>query len=256
MWCCAKSVANGAASAKREATYAPAASSDEGNGADAVGKDASSSSSAPGTPIFGRFSPGHKGHKSPESASNKLIEKQIKRDKKVYRATQRLQLVGLSGSGKTTVIQQMGLLNQPDRHLPAEEREKFRDLVRTHVKTAVLIVIRRLPPELRTDSREELLTYGKEGAVLDERFYKLVAEFWTDLAAKEFVRQAEAGGAYPQLSNLDHFFDRISVVGRPDYVPSAEDALKMYSPTVGVMERRIRMEQTEFNLCEVRTSKS
>ena len=42
-----------------------------------------------------------------EAAQSRLIEKQIKKDKRKYKSTHRLQLVGPARSGKSTIINQV-----------------------------------------------------------------------------------------------------------------------------------------------------
>ena len=43
--------------------------------------------------------------------ANKRIEKQIQKDKQVYRATHRLLLLGAGESGKSTIVKQMRILH-------------------------------------------------------------------------------------------------------------------------------------------------
>ena len=43
--------------------------------------------------------------------ANKRIEKQIQKDKQIYRATHRLLLLGAGESGKSTIVKQMRILH-------------------------------------------------------------------------------------------------------------------------------------------------
>ncbi|KAL3185106.1 hypothetical protein MRX96_030986 [Rhipicephalus microplus] len=43
--------------------------------------------------------------------ANKKIEKQIQKDKQIYRATHRLLLLGAGESGKSTIVKQMRILH-------------------------------------------------------------------------------------------------------------------------------------------------
>lgn len=65
---------------------------------------------------------------------NKMIEKQLKKEKREYRSTHRLQIIGLEGSGKSTLIQQMRLL---DNNFDLEKRKQIGREIREALKTAL-----------------------------------------------------------------------------------------------------------------------
>merc|ERR1712141_710869 len=69
--------------------------------------------------------------------TNKEIEKQIQKDKQVYRATHRLLLLGAGESGKSTLVKQMRILHVEDPFSEEERAEKKAD-IRQNVRDAIL----------------------------------------------------------------------------------------------------------------------
>ena len=66
--------------------------------------------------------------------TNKEIERQIQKDKQVYRATHRLLLLGAGESGKSTLVKQMRILHE---ETPFSEEEKKQKVLRSFLSYAV-----------------------------------------------------------------------------------------------------------------------
>ncbi|TRY69096.1 hypothetical protein TCAL_04094 [Tigriopus californicus] len=184
-----------------------------------------------------------------ERRASKMIEKQIRKDKKAYRSTQRLQLVGLDGSGKTTLIRQMKLLHNNEL-MSDRKQAKARDLIRTNIQKAVILILKSAPGDHLNETRTKLLAYEDTDKV-DEAFYTMASEVWADSTIKEFVKHVEVRGGYEVLNNIDYFLDRMAAIAKADYIPSRMDVLKSYTPTTGIFETQIQIEQTVFSLHEV-----
>ena len=72
---------------------------------------------------------------------NKKIEKQIKKDKKVYQTTNRLLLLGASESGKSTIVKQMRILHQ-ETPFNEEEKNKKKLEIRQNVKQSITAILK------------------------------------------------------------------------------------------------------------------
>ena len=79
---------------------------------------------------------------------NKTIEKRLKREKREYRSVHRLQIVGLEGSGKSTLIQQLRLLDADFDE--AERRQKGKEMRR-----AVRVAMRLLAAAVEHDNHDD-----------------------------------------------------------------------------------------------------
>ena len=71
---------------------------------------------------------------------NKEIEGQIQKDKKVYRATHRLLLLGAGESGKSTLVKQMRILHEETPFNEEEKKEK-KDEIRRNVKDSITTIL-------------------------------------------------------------------------------------------------------------------
>merc|ERR1719410_2235167 len=88
--------------------------------------------------------------------TNKEIEKQIQKDKQVYRATHRLLLLGAGESGKSTLVKQMRILHVEDPFSVEERAEKKAD-IRQNIRDAILTIAQamgNIDPALSTDSED------------------------------------------------------------------------------------------------------
>ena len=71
---------------------------------------------------------------------NKEIERQIQKDKKVYRATHRLLLLGAGESGKSTLVKQMRILHE-ETPFNEEEKKETKDEIRRNVKDSITTIL-------------------------------------------------------------------------------------------------------------------
>lgn len=71
---------------------------------------------------------------------NKEIDRQIQKDKQVYRATHRLLLLGAGESGKSTLVKQMRILHE-ETPFNEEERKEKKDEIRRNVKDSITTIL-------------------------------------------------------------------------------------------------------------------
>merc|ERR1719150_2705848 len=92
------------------------------------------------------------------SKQNREIEKQIQKDKQVYRATHRLLLLGAGESGKSTLVKQMRILHVEDPFSVEERAEKKAD-IRQNIRDAILTIAQamgNIDPPLTLDRPESV----------------------------------------------------------------------------------------------------
>ncbi|KAK7505770.1 hypothetical protein BaRGS_00003041 [Batillaria attramentaria] len=70
--------------------------------------------------------------------ANKRIEKQLQKDKQLYRATHRLLLLGAGESGKSTIVKQMKILHV--NGFGADERKQKIEDIKRNVRDAILTI--------------------------------------------------------------------------------------------------------------------
>merc|ERR1711944_163813 len=72
--------------------------------------------------------------------TNKEIEKQIQKDKQVYRATHRLLLLGAGESGKSTLVKQMRILHEETPFSEEEKKQKVAEIKR-NVRESIVTIL-------------------------------------------------------------------------------------------------------------------
>ena len=75
-----------------------------------------------------------------QARKHKEIERQIKTDKKVFRETHRLLLLGAGESGKSTLVKQMRILHEVTPFDEKEKNEK-KDEIRKNVKDSITTIL-------------------------------------------------------------------------------------------------------------------
>ena len=72
--------------------------------------------------------------------TNKEIERQIQKDKQVYRATHRLLLLGAGESGKSTLVKQMRILHEETPFSEEEKKQKVAE-IRRNVRESIATIL-------------------------------------------------------------------------------------------------------------------
>ena len=187
---------------------------------------------------------------------NKMIEKQLKKEKREYRSTHRLQIVGLEGSGKSTLIQQMRL-HADD--FDFERRRQVGAEIRAAVKQAMRALVTTLETEGDAQGLEEDIEVVKTADDEDEDFFKSAMRLWSCDRVKSCLGEMLADGRTSEelsshhdfLDSAKYFFDNLERVGCLFYVPTDADVLRQYTPTHSVLEAKIKMDNITFCLFEV-----
>lgn len=73
---------------------------------------------------------------------NEKINKQLQKDKQLYRATHRLLLLGAGESGKSTIVKQMRILHV-DGFSEREKKQKIED-IKKNIRDAIIVSFSRL----------------------------------------------------------------------------------------------------------------
>ena len=74
---------------------------------------------------------------------SKAIDRRIQKEKKVYRATHRLLLLGAGESGKSTLVKQMRILHEETPFTEEEKKEK-KDEIRRNVKDSITTILQNM----------------------------------------------------------------------------------------------------------------
>jgi len=189
--------------------------------------------------------------------TNKEIEKQIQKDKQVYRATHRLLLLGAGESGKSTLVKQMRILHVEDP-FTEEEKQQKKEEIRRNVKDAIFTIataMGNIEPPVSLENAENQPAYEfvlRECAAPD---FDYPAEFWEHTEAlwsdggiqKCFERSNE----YQLIDSAKYFLDKVGVVKTEAYTPDEQDILRCRVLTSGIFETKFRVDRVKFHMFDV-----
>ncbi|XP_061582732.1 guanine nucleotide-binding protein G(s) subunit alpha-like isoform X2 [Cololabis saira] len=205
--------------------------------------------------------------------ANKKIEKQLQKDKQIYRATHRLLLLGAGESGKSTIVKQMRILHVNGFNAE-EKKQKIHD-IKNNIKEAIETIVAAMstltPPcklacpanQFRIDyvlqqvnqdfefPSKNLTTHSMEKKIVKrykKEFYDHAKTLWQD----EGVRACwERSNEYQLIDCAQYFLDRVEVVRQNDYTPTDQDLLRCRVLTSGIFETRFQIDKVNFHMFDV-----
>ncbi|XP_035675996.1 guanine nucleotide-binding protein G(s) subunit alpha-like [Branchiostoma floridae] len=208
---------------------------------------------------WGRYVQWYDGNKDLEKKQkrvNRKIEEQLKRDKKVYRKTNRLLLLGPEESGKSTILKQMKILHN-NSFDEQERRQKIPD-IKKNIRDAIVTITGAMstltpPVPLADHTLQARVDYIQDVATQPEFSYP--PEFYenTELLWKDGGVQAcyERSNEYHLIDCAQYFLDRVHVVKQPDYEPTDQDILRCRVLTSGIFETKFEANGIKFHMFDV-----
>ena len=188
--------------------------------------------------------------------ANKRIEKQIQKDKQVYRATHRLLLLGAGESGKSTIVKQMRILHV-NGFTEEEKKQKIED-IKKNIRDAILTItgaMSTLIPSVQLEHQEDQwrVDYIQDVASSPDfdyppEFYENTEILWKD---KGVLQTFERSNEYQLIDCAKYFLDRVNLIKRPDYTPSEQDILRCRVLTSGIFETKFQVEKVNFHMFDV-----
>ncbi|XP_010788163.1 guanine nucleotide-binding protein G(s) subunit alpha-like [Notothenia coriiceps] len=120
--------------------------------------------------------------------ANKKIEKQLQKDKQIYRATHRLLLLGAGESGKSTIVKQMRILHVNGFNAE-EKKQKIHDIknnIKEAIETIIAAMITLTPPcKLACPANQSRIEYvmhqvNRKDFEFPSEFYDHAKFLWQD----------------------------------------------------------------------------
>jgi guanine nucleotide-binding protein G(s) subunit alpha len=183
--------------------------------------------------------------------ANKKIERQLAKDKLLYRGTHRLLLLGAGESGKSTIVKQMRILHV-NGFGPEERKQKIED-IKKNVRDAILTVTGAMstlnpPVTLENSSNKAKVDYIQDKASHNDYDYPPIFYEYTEILWKDKGVQSafERSNEYQLIDCAQYFLDRVHIIKQPEYSPSEQDILRCRVLTSGIFETKFSVDKVNF----------
>lgn len=196
-------------------------------------------------------------HRTPEDGvvikTSKKIDREIKRDRKVFFSEIKLLLLGTGESGKSTFFKQMRILATPEGFTP-EILQSYRDIVIGNTISQMKILIQAVENfglEIENPKTNESIEVVKQSDIdtFSVETAMAVKQLWQERA----IKQAYAGrDSHFQLNDSTaYFFENVERFADPSYVPTESDILRARVRSTGIEELSCQFAEFKFKLIDV-----
>jgi len=187
-----------------------------------------------------------------ERLKQKMIESQLRRDKKKLESEFKLLLLGGGESGKSTIAKQMKIIHL--NGFSEEERKTYKDIIHSNVimsMRSLVLAAERFGLELKPENKERAAVFTTNSILAEQeltpKISEHVKELWADPAIKKCYERANEF----QLSDSSAFyFDQVDRL-TGDFTPSEQDVLRARAKTTGISEIEFDIEGNRFRMVDV-----
>ncbi|XP_049757217.1 guanine nucleotide-binding protein G(olf) subunit alpha isoform X2 [Elephas maximus indicus] len=187
---------------------------------------------------------------------SRSIDRMLREQKRDFRQTHRLLLLGAGESGKSTIVKQMRILHVNGFN-PEEKKQKILD-IRKNVKDAIVTIVSAMstiipPVPLANPENQFRSDYIKSIAPItdfeySQEFFDHVKKLWDDEGVKACF---ERSNEYQLIDCAQYFLERIDSVSLVDYTPTDQDLLRCRVLTSGIFETRFQVDKVNFHMFDV-----
>jgi len=188
-----------------------------------------------------------------EGARNKNINRELATERKNMGRMVKLLLLGAGDSGKSTIAKQMKIIHLDG--FSEEERKSYKTAISNNVLTSIRTLIHQCTKfnyalSKGNESRaQKILDIPRDQEpVISRELGEDVLNLWQDPAIKTtYGRSSE----YQLNDSTNYYFEHITRISQPDYLPTEQDVLRSRVKTTGVLETSFEVEDILFRLVDV-----
>ncbi|KZV98283.1 guanine nucleotide binding protein, alpha subunit, partial [Exidia glandulosa HHB12029] len=192
-----------------------------------------------------------------EKQRSEEIDKQIEEDSRKFKKECKILLLGSGESGKTTIVKQMKIIHQ--NGYTRDELMHFRPVVYRNLvdsANAIITAMRKLgvdPKEPANRANAELISSYKldltdTKATISEDVCNAIDALWKDPVIPNVMDHTSE---FYLMDSAPYFFSEVLRIGKPDFVPTVTDALRVRQKSTGIFETRFNMGQLSIHMFDV-----
>jgi len=188
---------------------------------------------------------------------NKKIEKVLINDRSKDQLTHKILLLGAGASGKSTIFKQMHIIYLEG--FPEKDRLTFAGSVHNNVMHSIIALCQASERFSRTSNeykvadglvatKKEILQNCDEETPMTEELGKKILDLWADPGIQKTF---ENSSKFLLHDSTSYFFNRLSEIALPEYIPTQQDVLRTRVPTTGIVEMEFVVEDNFFKMVDV-----
>ncbi|KAF9580668.1 guanine nucleotide-binding protein subunit alpha [Lunasporangiospora selenospora] len=183
------------------------------------------------------------------------IESQLRRDRIQMRNEVKMLLLGAGESGKSTILKQMKLIH--DGGYSKEEREAFKEIIFSNTVQSMRVILEamdnmELPLYHEANRNYAIIVMSLpiqiEGEYMPHEVAVAIQNLWVDPNVQQaFQRSRE----YQLNDSAQYYFDSVSRIAKPSYVPTDQDVLRSRVKTTGITETTFVIGDLTYKMFDV-----
>ncbi|KAH8720423.1 Guanine nucleotide-binding protein subunit alpha [Beauveria bassiana] len=188
-------------------------------------------------------------------ARNEEIENQLRRDRMMQRNEIKMLLLGAGESGKSTILKQMKLIHEGG--YSRDERESFKEIIFSNTVQSMRVILEAME-SLELPLEDQRMEYHVqtifiqpaqiEGEVLPPEVGGAIEALWKDRGVQECFKRSRE---YQLNDSARYYFDNITRIAAPDYMPNDQDVLRSRVKTTGITETTFIIGDLTYRMFDV-----
>lgn len=179
---------------------------------------------------------------------SKELDRANAQDNNADSQVHKLLLLGAGESGKSTLFKQM--ISIYGTGFPESERKTYVAIIWNNIILSMKTLVQMAPQlgyqvNCAAKARVEEFKGDEE---IDAELANDIRNLWADAG----IQQTYADRSKFQLTDsADYFFNKVTEVGQPGYIPSEQDVLRSRVRTTGIVENHFDIEGNQFKMFDV-----
>ncbi|KAI4151025.1 MAG: hypothetical protein LQ340_003737 [Diploschistes diacapsis] len=186
---------------------------------------------------------------------NEEIETQLRKDRMSQRNEIKMLLLGAGESGKSTILKQMKLIHEGS--YSRDEKDSFKEIIFSNTVQSMRVILEAMETlELPLDDQRAeyhvqtifMQPTQIEGECLPPEVGNAIDALWKDVGVQSCFKRSRE---YQLNDSAKYYFDNITRIAQPDYLPNDQDVLRSRVKTTGITETTFIIGELTYRMFDV-----